>query len=123
MVTLISSFSLLTPFFLGSQFWSCLGLQGRIFLKGLRIKVYGWWSGRVGLECDQVTARCLVLGLATLLNMEEATAVWPQGLLDACFAMIPKVDGGSTPLGQRPLDVLPVFPSVVDLPHAHSSQG
>ena len=28
--------------------------------------------------------------------------------LDACIAMIPKVDGDSTPLGQRPLSVLPV---------------
>ena len=31
-------------------------------------------------------------GLAILLNMVETTAVWPQGLLDAFFAMIPKVD-------------------------------
>ena len=43
-----------------------------------------------------------------LLNMVEATAVWPQGVLDAYFAMIPKVDGDSTPSGQRPLRVLPV---------------
>ena len=34
--------------------------------------------------------------------------VWPQSLLDAYIAMIPKVDGESTPLGQRPLSVLPV---------------
>ena len=32
----------------------------------------------------------------------------PQGLQDAYIAMIPKADGGSTPLGQRPLSVLPV---------------
>ena len=32
----------------------------------------------------------------------------PQGLLDAHIAMIPKADGDSTPLGQRPLSVLPV---------------
>ena len=32
----------------------------------------------------------------------------PQGLLDAYIAMIPKNDGDSTPLGQRPLSVLPV---------------
>ena len=31
-----------------------------------------------------------------------------QGLLDAYIAMIPKADGDSTPLGQRPLSVLPV---------------
>ena len=35
-------------------------------------------------------------------------AQWPQGLLDAYIAMIPKAEGDSTPLGQRPLCVLPV---------------
>ena len=34
--------------------------------------------------------------------------VWPDGLLDAYIAMIPKTDGDATPLGQRPLSVLPV---------------
>ena len=34
--------------------------------------------------------------LASLLNMVWTTAVWPQGLLDAYIAMIPKVVG--TPL-------------------------
>ena len=48
------------------------------------------------------------LGLAILLEMVEASRVWPQGLLDAYIAMIPKADGDSTPLGQRPLSVLPV---------------
>ena len=33
---------------------------------------------------------------------------WSQGLLDAYIAMIPKVDGDSTPFGQRLLSVLPV---------------
>ena len=33
---------------------------------------------------------------------------WPQGLLDAYIALIPEADGDSTPLGQRPLSVLPV---------------
>ena len=47
-------------------------------------------------------------GLAVLLNLVEDTGVWPQGLLDACIAMIPEADGDSTPLGQRPLSVLPV---------------
>ena len=31
-----------------------------------------------------------------------------MGLLDAYIAMIPKTDGDATPLGQRPLSVLPV---------------
>ena len=34
--------------------------------------------------------------------------MWPDGLLDAYIAMIPKTDGDATPLGQRPLSVLPV---------------
>ena len=38
----------------------------------------------------------------------EDTGVWPEGLLDAYIAMIPKTDGDATPLGQRPLSVLPV---------------
>ena len=48
-------------------------------------------------------------GLAILLELVETTGVWPQGLLDAFFALIPKVDGDSTPPGQRPLSVLPVM--------------
>ena len=47
-------------------------------------------------------------GLAILLNLVETTGNWPQGLLDACVAMIPKADGDSTPLGQRTLSVPPV---------------
>ena len=42
-------------------------------------------------------------GLAFPLNLLEATVEWPQGFLDAYIAMIPKADGDSTPLGQRPL--------------------
>ena len=34
--------------------------------------------------------------------------VWPEGLLDVCIAMIPKMDGDGTPLGQRPPCVFPV---------------
>ena len=45
---------------------------------------------------------------AILLELVESTGIWPQGLLDAYIAMIPKADGDSTPLGQRPLSVLPV---------------
>ena len=44
----------------------------------------------------------LFSGLAILLNLVEDTGTWPQGRLDAFFAMIPKADGDSTPLGQRP---------------------
>ena len=47
-------------------------------------------------------------GLARILRRVETDCVWPEGLLDAYIAMIPKVDGDATPLGQRPLCVLPV---------------
>ena len=43
-----------------------------------------------------------------MTRLVEDTGVWPDGLLDAFITMIPKTDGDSTPLGQRPLCVLPV---------------
>ena len=55
-------------------------------------------------------------GLAILLNLVESTGCWPQGLLDVYIAMIPKADGDSAPLGQRPLKVLPVV--VMGFPQA-----
>ena len=47
-------------------------------------------------------------GLARILRLVEETGVWPDGLLDAYVAMIPESGGDATPLGQRPLCVLPV---------------
>ena len=47
-------------------------------------------------------------GLARILSKVEDVGVWPDGLLDAYIAMIPKTDGDATPLGQRPLSVLPI---------------
>ena len=41
------------------------------------------------------------------------TGIWPQGLLDAYIALIPKADGDSAPLGQRPLTVLREWVEVV----------
>ena len=46
--------------------------------------------------------------LARILSKVEDTGVWPDGLLDAYIAMIPKTGGDATPLGQRPLSVLPI---------------
>ena len=46
--------------------------------------------------------------LARILTKVEDIGVWPDGLLDAYIAMIPKTDGDGTPLGQRPLSVLPI---------------
>ena len=47
-------------------------------------------------------------GLARTLRLVEEEGIWPDGLLDAYIAMIPKTDGDAAPLGQRPLCVLPV---------------
>ena len=62
-------------------------------------------SGLDGWAWNEIKALPLAWfsGLALLLNMVEISGVWLQGLLEACIAMIPKVDGDSTPLGQRPL--------------------
>ena len=46
--------------------------------------------------------------LDRILSKVEDVGVWPDGLLDAYIAMIPKTDGDATPLGQRPLSVLPI---------------
>ena len=48
-------------------------------------------------------------GLARTLTKVQDTGVWPDGLLDANIAMIPKTDSDAAPLGQRPLSVLPVI--------------
>ena len=47
-------------------------------------------------------------GLARILAKVEDFGVWPDGLLDAYIARIPKTGGDASPLGQRPLSVLPV---------------
>ena len=46
--------------------------------------------------------------LARILTLVEDDGIWPDGLLDVYIARIPKTDGNVTPLGQRPLSVLPV---------------
>ena len=46
--------------------------------------------------------------LARILTKVEDVGVWPDGLLDAYIAMIPKTDGDTTPIGQRPLSVLAI---------------
>ena len=67
-------------------------------------------AGLDGWAWNEIKALSLswFVGLAVVLRQVEAAGQWPQGLLDAFFAMIPKAEGDSTPLGQRPLCVLPV---------------
>ena len=40
--------------------------------------------------------------LAKILSLVKSSGVWPDGILDAYIAVIPKVDGDATPLGQMP---------------------
>ena len=64
-------------------------------------------------SCTHLHSLCLAaewFGLTNWLkfSLVESDGVWPDGILDAFFAMIPKVDGDATTLGQRPLCVLSV---------------
>ena len=67
-------------------------------------------AGLDGWVLNEIKALSLswFIGLALVLRQIETVGQWPQGLLDAYIAMIPKAEGDSTPIGQRPLCVLPV---------------
>ena len=58
----------------------------------------GWASNEI-----KTLSLSWFVGLALVLRQVETTGQWPQVLLDAYIAMIPKAEGDSTPLGQRPL--------------------
>ena len=47
--------------------------------------------------------------LAVVVSGVELDGVWPEGLLDAYIAMIPNADGDATPIGQRPIYILPII--------------
>ena len=57
---------------------------------------------------DVVQREGATAGSLRILAKVEDVGIWSDGLLDAYIAMIPKTDGDSTPLGQRPLSVLPI---------------
>ena len=72
---------------------------------------FKWFSdcGRA-VRCMLPLGSCLFLGtmsLARTLSKVEDLGIWPDGLLDAYIAMIPKSDGDAA-LSQRPLSVLPI---------------
>ena len=66
-------------------------------------------AGLDGWACNEIEALPLpwFSCLAILLELVETSGTWPQGLLDAYIAMIPRLMV-ILPLGQRPLSVLPV---------------
>ena len=84
--------------------WSYLGSLVVCLLKKAAAGGLDGWGWR---EFKVLPVSCFD-GLARILSCVEDFGVWPDGLLDAYIAMIPKVDGDVTPLGQRPLGVLPV---------------
>ena len=97
LLLLISSWVLLVIFCLRSLSLIFLGLLGGICGEVARAKkstaggLDGWaWNGIKALPLPWFSC------LAVLLQLVESTGIWPQGLLDAYIAMIPKADGDST---------------------------
>ena len=79
-VTVDSSWVLLIPFFFRSPCWICLGLHTRQYLFQVAEAEKSTAGGRDGWAWNEIKALPLAWfsGLAILLNMVEATAVWPR---------------------------------------------
>ena len=74
----------------------CLGLLGRCLLRLFIVRVLllvAWMAG--GWREFKALLVSWFDGLARIFSKVEDTGVWPEGLLDAYSAMIPKTDGGS----------------------------
>ena len=80
--------------------WYCIGFLVVCLLAG---GLDGWWWR----EFWELPVSWFD-GLARILFCVEDSGIWPDGLLDAYIALISKVDGDATLLGQRSLSVLPV---------------
>ena len=94
---LINSWNLSVISCLKNLSWIFLGLRVGICRRFLGLKstarVLGGWAW------NEIQALPLpwFSGSAVLLELVESTGVWPQGLLDAKIAKIPKADGDSNP--------------------------
>ena len=75
---------------------------------GMRLRLFLFFGSPVWLFCWELV---------------ETTGVWPQGLLDAYIAMIPKADGDSPRLVRGPPSVLPVVYRLWASTWAWSSAG
>ena len=62
-------------------------------------------------------------GLAILLELVETSGVWPQSLLDAYVAMIPKADGDSNTPWSTASQCAPGCVQAVGFPSARTSSG
>ena len=91
----------ITWIFLGLRVGTC-----RRLLVPKKLLLVGWMGG-LGMRL-KLSPLPWFSGLAILLELVETTGSLATGSLDAYIAMIPKADGDSAPLGQRPLSVLPV---------------
>ena len=67
-----------------------------------------WWRGLDGWGWRVLKAFHVAWhdSLTDILRVIEEEGPWPQGMLDAYIALIPKVDGDATPLEQMTLCVL-----------------
>ena len=95
------------------------GITGRDLQEVARVKE-STAGGLDGWAWNEIKALPLpwFSGLAILLELVETTGVWPQGLLDAYIALIPKEDGDSTLLVNGPQCV-----QAVGFPAAWTSAG
>ena len=62
-------------------------------------------------------------GVAVILALVETSGIWPQGLLDAYVAMIPKADGESTSSRSTAPQCAPGCVQAVGFPSAWTSAG
>ena len=85
---------------------SCLGFLVVCLLMWFIVKVTAGGLDGWGSREFKVLPVAWFDGLARIFSCVEDSGIWPEGLLDAYVAMIPKVDGDATPLGQRSLRVL-----------------
>ena len=93
---LISSWILLVIFCLRSLFGDLPRITGRDLQEVARAKK-STAGGLDGWAWNEINALPLLWfsGLAILLELVASAGIWPQGLLDAYIAMIPKADGDS----------------------------
>ena len=90
-----------------------LGSLARAYRTAVALAKKICWARRLGWNVVKALSLSWFVGLAFVLRQIETAGPRPQGL-DAHVAMIPKAEGDSTPLGQRPSSLC-VLPAVYRL--------
>ena len=67
------------------------------------------WLGSLTLTENPGLGQDVIWEVANILQHESRACLWPDGLLDAYFDMIPESEGDASPIGQRPSSVFPVI--------------